>query len=251
MWVRSKHKNFKIRSFKVRDLLWVVAASTVLGSGNPATATTFVGNSSGSLQLPAGTFGAVLSSENAGTNNRITWGDPTPGSFENYLQYDSSNFTAEIDQLFPLGQLEYRNGEVFSGSHNLNASNFPLAIVLSFSTPLTATDTFNYQFSLLQTVNQGDPVLDADQLSFVTDGSTTNTFNFDGIEYTLELAGFSSDAGNTILSQFILPEEATVSALLYAKLSIVPQQPDGPSVPEPNLLVGLGVLGLYWLGVRR
>ncbi|NJK36886.1 MAG: hypothetical protein HC835_07390 [Oscillatoriales cyanobacterium RM2_1_1] len=236
------------KSYRATMLLQAVLTALMLGSGS-VRATTFTGSSAGLLQLPEGTFGASLSSENSGTNNRITWGDPTPDSFRNYLQYDGVGFTTEIDQLFPLGEIEYRNGEVFTGSHNLDASNFPLAIELSFLNPLTATNTFNYRFSLLQTLNQtGDPVLDADTLSFAADGVSTDTFNFEGTEYTLQLVGFSNDGGSTILEEFVLPEEATVNALLYAQLTAAAQE--STPIPEPGLLVGIGLLGVYLSGTR-
>ncbi|MGF1491054.1 MAG: choice-of-anchor K domain-containing protein [Microcoleaceae cyanobacterium] len=243
------------KTFSVKCATWTLltAAVSVIGLSRSVQAVSFAGNSSGSLQLFPGTFGADLSDENGGTSNRVTWGEPTEGSFRNFLQYDGRSFTTEINQQFAVGQLTYRNGEVIQGSHNLDSDNLPLEITLTFSDPLTVSNSFSYNFDILQTPNEtGDPVLDADTLSFAAQGETDDTFTVDGVDYTLQLIGFSNDDGNTILNEFVLPEEQTVDALLYAQLTAAAVDPRIGSTPEPGIVLGLGLFGIVGLrSVKR
>ena len=205
-------------------------------------AISFAGTSSASISLPEGTFGASLSNEDGGTNNRMTWGTPVDGSFtNNYIQYDGLGFSTGLDTLFAVGNFTFRNGSTWSNSHNFTG-DLPLDVKLSFTNPLVGDEQFQYTFNYKQTPNiHNNPVLDADILKFPTNGFTSDTFNFDGVDYDLMLMGFSSDGGNTFVSEFDSPEESIAEAMLYAQIR-------AKSIPEPTTIAGLGLFGVYLAG---
>ena len=97
----------------------------------------------------------------------------------------------------------------------------------------------------------GDPVLDADFLTFST-GVPTTTFNVGSDVYTLKLFGFSQDSGATILDHFTLPEDQSTRASLYGEItpSAQPPPPVDTTVPEPATL-SMTALGLSLAGWMR
>ncbi|OZH51489.1 hypothetical protein AFK68_30685 [Hydrocoleum sp. CS-953] len=202
-------------------------------------AITFAGTTSGSWGLPAVSTGIEsLSNQNGGTNNRLTWGIPAAWSFKNYVQYDGLGFSTDVNTLFAVGDLTYRNGATFYGFNG----DFPLEIELSFTNSFNNAESLNYTFNIFNTPNiYNDPVLDGDILTFTANDLTNDTFNFGGVDYTLKLAGFSSDGGNTFLSEFNSPENSTAEATLYAEIIKV-------DVPEPTTIAGLGLLGVFIIG---
>ncbi|MGK7918853.1 MAG: choice-of-anchor K domain-containing protein [Trichodesmium sp.] len=227
---------------RTKFLPTLIATTTMLfATTGKVEAITFAGTSSGSWGLPAGTFGAFISNEDGGTNNRLTWGTPIYGSVTNYIQYDGLGFSTDVDTLFAVGDLTYRNGAVFTSSTNFEG-DFPLEVELSFTNPFNNAENFNYTFNIEQTLNTtDDPVLDGDKLRFSANGLTSDSFNFAGVDYTLQLIGFSSDGGNTFVSEFNSPEDSVAEAMLYAQITRA-------DVPEPTTVFGLGLLGVYLAG---
>lgn len=73
----------------------------------------------------------------------------------------------------------------------------------------------------------------------VTTSSLSQTFLVGGVQYTLDILGFSQDGGVTIANSFVTTENQNNTAGLYAHVHAVT-----PSVPEPAslALVGLGLL---------
>ena len=204
--------------------------------------------------MPANPSGStVISSQNGGTNNRLSWGQTncvgcTP--FNNYVQYDGLSFNAEVGNLFNLGNLSYRNGsttDTFDG-------NFPLSIALSFTNPISNNQVFNYSFNIFNTPNNtGNAVLDGDKLQFSGGTLSQNSFNFNGRNYALEIMGFSSDGGQTLVNEFNSPEGTIANASLYGKLrDVTPVPPEPPQgVPEPGTVAALSVVAVGLLTRRR
>ncbi|GGA30331.1 choice-of-anchor K domain-containing protein [Okeania sp. KiyG1] len=233
---------------KTKFLPTLMATTTILfATIGKVEAITFAGTSSGSWGIPTGTFGAFLSNEGSGTNNRLTWGTSGGGSFTNanYVQYDGLGFSTNVNTLFAVGDLTYRNGMTSRSSHNFRG-DFPLEMELSFTNPFNSAENFNYTFNIINTRNTtGDPVLDGDRLRFQANGLTSDTFNFNGVDYTLNLIGFSSDGGNTFVSEFNSPEFSVAESMLYAEITATSPSAD---VPEPATIIGLGLLGVYLAG---
>jgi hypothetical protein len=220
------------------------ATCLVLGSQLAAQALTFEGASSGEFGLPVTPgYGAdVFLSNNGGTNNQLNWGNPVAGSFSNFVRFNGlSTFSAAADAVFKVGDLTYRNGSTTQGFDG----DFPLSVALDFTNPSGVNQTFSYLFNILNTTNStGDPVLDGDRLQFSTAGLSSSVFNVGGVDYTLQLLGFSTDGGNTIISEFNSPEGFTANASLYGKITAAP-------IPTPALLPGLIGMGLAALRKRK
>lgn len=185
-----------------------------------ATDLTFTGTSSGQWGLPENPSQSTkLSDQIGGTDNRLEWGTPdcigcTP--FNNYVQYDRGEFRAQVGSLFSLGNLTYRNGSTLDAVDG----DFPLTVSLLFNNPIQSLQTFSFLFNILNRPNvNGDPELDGDRLRFSTAGITSQSFQYHGIHYTLQLVGFSPDNGTTILNEFDAPEGETVKASLFGKIT--------------------------------
>ena len=219
--------------------------SALVSFADQAQAITFSGNSSGQWGMPANPSSSTyISSQNGGINNRLSWGriDGCGGGctpFNNYVQYDGVGFNAEVGSLFNLGNLSYRNGSVWDAFDG----NFPLNISLSLTNPLSNTQAFNFSFNILNTPNStGNAVLDGDRLRFSGGLLSNNSFNYEGVNYALELVGFSTNGGTTLVNEFNSPEGSIAFASLYGKFTALtpPPQPqpqpqvEPPSQPQPQ-----------------
>lgn len=228
----------------------LLTTNILLGLQAGAQAVTFTGKASGEWGLPdtMSNPNAVIniSSRDGGTNNRLTWGTPGTGGLNNFVQFNGIDFNTNTNSVFNLGELYYRNGSTLIDT-NFNG-DFPLSLSLSLRLPLTSTESFVFLFNIFNTPNStGNSVLDGDLLRFATAGNTTHSFNYEGIEYTLKLIGFSTDGGKTILNEFNSPERSTAKASLYGTITFAPPP---ASIPEPSAIVGLSVLSLY-LATRK
>lgn len=181
---------------------------------------TFTGTSSGQWGLPENPSQSTQITDQAGgINNRLEWGVPNCigcTTFNNYVQYDSTKFTAGVGSLFNLGKLTYRNGSTLDAFNG----DFPLTVSLLMDGPTQRLQAFSFLFNILNTDNlAADPVLDGDRLRFSTAGLSSQSFEYHGIHYTLQLIGFSLDNGLTILNEFNAPEGETVKASLFGKIT--------------------------------
>lgn len=229
-----------------------VAFTALVGLAGQAQALTFSGTSSGQWGMPENPSASTYISSEGGINNRLSWGriDLCAGQctpFNNFVQYDGVGFNAEVGSLFNLGNLAYRNGSVWDTFNG----DFPLSINLSLTNPVSNTQGFNYSFNIFNTPNiNGNAVLDGDRLRFSGGLLSSSKFNYDGVDYALELVGFSSDRGQTIVSEFNSPEGTIAYASLYGKFTAL-TPPSQKSVPEPTTVMSLSLLGIYFATRRR
>jgi hypothetical protein len=204
----------------------VTLGLSVLSVASPAQAAqfSFTGTTFGQWGLPADPRpGTLLTSQDGGINNRLEWGtsdatcpDCTP--FNNYVQFDGSRFTTGLGTLFSLGKLQYRNASTLNGFEGA----FPLRVSLLFESPTAQQQSFQFQFRVNNTLNlTGDPVLDGDRLTFTT-ADPEQTVTFGGTEYSLQLIGFSPDAGTSIVREFNAPEGAIENAFLFGLIKPAP-----------------------------
>lgn len=183
----------------------------------------FSGSVTGQWGLPENpSASTVLQNREGGNNNRLEWGttencsDCTP--FNNYVQFNGGSFTAGVGSLFSLGQFKYQNGSVLDSFDG----NFPLTVSLLFNDPVVKQQTFSFLFNILNTPNlTGDPVKDGDRLRFSTGLISSQTVKFQGVEYALELVGFSTDSGQSIVQEFNSPEGSISQASLFGKITPV------------------------------
>jgi hypothetical protein len=176
----------------------------------------------------------------------FNWGMPATTDFDNQFSFDGYSFSdVEESTPFSIGSFSYRNGSTYFSS---GIEGVDLSLELEFSDPEITARTFNFGFMITNTINStGDAVLDGDIVS-VTNTYTPTTFNYSGIEYTLNLLGFSSDEGTTIRTDFSSAEGAVQEAQLYAQITS-----DIQSIPEPGIfsLLALGLLTLGGTALTR
>ncbi|MCP2729273.1 choice-of-anchor K domain-containing protein [Limnofasciculus baicalensis] len=86
----------------------------------------------------------------------------------------------------------------------------------------------------------------ADKITFPNSFSP-QTFNFMGMDFTLQLLGFGDTPNGPFVSDFISQEGGTNSTMLFGKITKNPRT----VVPEPATLSGLGLLGIYFIARRR
>lgn len=183
---------------------------------------TFAGESSGQWTLPTNPDETTrLVDGPGGSNSGLKWGriDCEGCTVENSIEYKGAPFAAEVGSLFRVGDLSYVNGSVQGGFNG----DFALQVALLLNQPAQQLQTFSFAFNILNTPNEtGDPILDGDRLRFSTSGISGQAFSYKGLEYSLELVGFSSDGGSTILSELNSPEDSNTSASLFGRITAKP-----------------------------
>ena len=171
----------------------------------------------------------------------FAWGIPASNSTNNLFMFNGFSFTdVEENTPFSIGDFMYRNGSTYN---SVGVDGVTLSIDLDLTDPLSVDDNaFDFAFSIENTPNvSGDPVADGDIVTVMNSFSPA-TFNYAGVEYTLNLLGFSSDGGANIRTDFSSPENGTQCAALFAQITSDVQQ-----VPEPGI-ISLLIMGFITLG---
>jgi hypothetical protein len=222
----------------------VLIFATSLLTAQNASAIVFTGTATGSWTNPDATFGYSIANNDAGGTATVNWGTPATTNFNNQFEFDGvgsdglPGWSANLNDVFLLGDFAYRNGAVTN--HDFNGVD--LSVTLDMVSPLALTESFDFDFRVTNTPNNtGNPVLDGDIVTVINTLSTT-VFNFAGTNYTLEILGFSSDGGATVRTDFSSPEGATANAGIYGRIT--------GNIPEPGSLA-LVALGLIGLGFRQ
>jgi len=181
------------------------------------------------------------------SQDQIRWGKPF-GRYQSGLGFTgvaSPDLVFDMGDAFTIGQLEHFNEEIYRGTAARSAG---LNINMSFSDPALLNCTFNLNFAINETLNitRSSPV-DDDIITF-SSSFASNSFEIDGIEYTLQLLGFGADP-NHLLNYFQTPEGSSNRALLWGRITTSdppPPEPPPEPVPEPStvLLLGAGLAGL-------
>lgn len=182
-----------------------------------------------------------------GTENRVSWGQYDPPSG---LGFTGKTGTGDFNNLLELGQLRHFNNPV--GFIELTV---PQTVDLTVALNLLINNepiTRNFTYSL-RVVETPDDVLPCPYQSvtpcadavFWQNTSSSNSFTVSGVDYTLELLGFSNTSALLPVNQFISEERSTNATTLFGR--VVP----AAGVPEPTTTTGLLLAGLGLACARR
>jgi len=209
--------------------------------------------SSGSWNEPVGGSGIVY--QTVGNETQVRWGTPFYGGGTS--QKSGVGFTGVgpstfgLGEIFQVGQLRHFNNVVSGGTA---ASAVNLSLFLNFDNPV-ATQSFNLNLQIDETPNEWGTCAYfsitpcSDKIS-ISETSLSNQFSVAGIDYTLQLLGFSLTPDGVPINEFISQEGGTNQASLFAKITAV--EPE--TVPEPATVAGtaLWLLAARWaVGNRR
>lgn len=208
--------------------------------------------SSGSWNETVGGSGIVY--QTVASETQVRWGIPFDGGGTS--QKSGLGFTGVgpstfgLGEIFQVGQLRHFNN-VISGGTAASAVN--LSLSLNFDNPV-ATQSFNLNLQIDETPNDGGCAYFsitpcADKIS-ISETSMSNQFSVAGIDYTLQLLGFSLTPGGVPINEFISQEGGTNQASLFAKITAAEPEP----VPEPATVAGtaLWLLAARWaVGNKR
>ncbi|MEI1376319.1 choice-of-anchor K domain-containing protein [Nostoc sp. UHCC 0926] len=225
-----------------------VSATTGFGFSGQAHALTFSGISSGTWGNPTPESIDTNPTYTGVGSNTFIWGDPnvcpassnTPSGCtitgSNKLILDGSSFSTDINSAFKIADLTYFNGTVLKGT---SVGFVPLNLNLSFNPPTGISEVFDFNLGLINTPNDPTNAEDNADYVFIDTNFSNRSFTFEGNKYTLELTGFNPDIPQISINAL---EGATTRAAIYAKFK---------SIPEPPLVAGLFLLGIYMISRKK
>ncbi|MEL6602065.1 MAG: THxN family PEP-CTERM protein [Cyanobacteria bacterium J06614_10] len=165
------------------------------------------------------------------------------------------NLSLDVGEVFNIGSLTHYNQSIYS--RTAFGESAEITLDLDFGDSGIGAQSFNFAFSVDETENdqavcpyQTDAGKGcSDQITWDFSIDESNSFMFEGEEYTLELVGFSEQvAASTIVNEFTSQEKANNSAGLFARIV---QVDTSEEIPEPASLLGLAGLGLFVARSRK
>lgn len=237
----------------IRSNLVAGVAITLL-SASAASAVTFtIDSTAGVWENTVNAYGDSVDGEGTG---EIRWGDPATDEGRSGYDYESAGVVPlEENELFVLGTFNHLNFPVFppsldtadlaiSMSGNADGVEFSFNSIFNFDHTETPNAAGTCEFSV------GPDC--ADLVELLNPLDTTQTVTVEGIDYTLEIAGFVLDPEDitSLLDSFVTAEGQANEAFLVARFVAPPDINPGPPVSEVPLpaaawmlLAGLGGLG--------
>ena len=220
-----------------KQFIWVIFAFMLVVTAGAANAFTidtvngqWTGTTGGNADLISG----------LGTN-LLTWGDDNISSLE---FIGSTDIALDDGDTFLLGTLTHSNA---NNSIGTSPSTADLSVDLSFSDTEDSNETFQFTFDIDATINSATPVTNAANNDMVS----IETFEIEGVAYTLELMGFGLDE-NSLLPSLDTTETASNATQLWATVHSNYAIAGNNAVPIPGsiILLGSGLFGFCSL-IRR
>ncbi|NJL01412.1 MAG: hypothetical protein HC910_12955 [Spirulinaceae cyanobacterium SM2_1_0] len=194
--------------------------------------------------------GANIQFVTVGDESQVRWGEAATTAGSSGLGFTgvgALDFAAET--VFQIGTLRHFNNPIFGGTA---AAAVDLSLNLDFAD--LGLKSFDFTLTIDETPNSGTCTYFsvtpcADKIAW-TNSLAAQTFQVDGVDYTLELLGVRESLSGSLLANFISQEGGTSAAFLVARLTDVTPAPPN-SIPEPGLLLGLGAITTFVVTHRR
>ena len=229
---------------------FLCAVMMVFGMAGVASALTLSsvdGSWSNLVGAPGTYINGVSVTYGNGLEDQVRWGQPAGSDGQSGLGFTGAappDSIFNIGDAFEIGQLRHFNNPIYAPA----ATSVDLDISLSFSDPEGLNDEFDFAFTINETPNTTGGSPGDDDFIFFPSSYASSVFEIGGVNYTLQLLGFGSDASN-LVNQFQSPEGGTNAVRLWGQITT----PSSAPVPEPStiLLVGTGLLGIIGFGRKR
>lgn len=178
--------------------------------------------------------------------DQVRWGTPAGPGGQSGLGFTGAAPPAStfgVGDAFEIGQLRHFNNPIYATW----ATSVDLNISLSFSDPAGLDPVFDFAFTIDETPNTTGNSPDDDDFIDFPSSYASSVFEISGVNYTLQLLGFGSDA-SSLVDQFQSREGRTNSTSLWGQITT-----SSEPVPEPStiLLMGTGLLGIIGFGRKR
>ena len=234
---------------------FAVAASSaiaVIGSAVAAPVSVTDIDAAWSNVLPAGQTNVTITNDADGDNAFMRWFD----SNDDASSYNFATATTPINDnvppttpAFSLGTFTHDNQSIIAGTTAW--TNVTLSLVVDLVLDGQAFNNVALSFNFNHNETENNPasgvcvvgVVPCPDIITVTNNSLNQSWIVNGVKYTLEILGLSTDNGSTFTNQFVTLENNTNNAELFARISAM----DVPDVPLPGavwlMIAGLGGLG--------
>jgi len=176
-------------------------------------------------------------------NEEIRWGDPASDQGQSGYRFDGAappEFTVETGDVFSLGDFTHTNQPVWG---SITGAQLDISMDLMINGVMLGEGPFSFSFIHDETTNACDTTLNPDcanDLVSFANLSTSDTFMVDGVEYTLDLIGFSVDG--VFMTEFSTIEGQSNTAQLLATFTTASSVP----APPAFILMALGLIGVVF-----
>ena len=172
-------------------------------------------------------------------NEEITWGNPASDQGQSGYLFEGSappEFVVETGDIFSLGDFTHTNQPVFG---SITGAQLNITMDLMIGGLMLGEGPFSFSFLHDETNNNCDtsPTCANDLVSFAS-MTTSDIFTVDGIEYTLDLIGFSVDG--VFMTEFSTVEGQMNTAQLLGTFTVAQSVPAPPAL----VLLALGLVGV-------
>lgn len=172
-------------------------------------------------------------------NEEITWGNPASDQGQSGYLFEGAapaQFDVETGDIFSIGDFTHTNQPVWG---SITGAQLDITMDLMIGGVLLTEGLFSFSFLHDETSNNCDtsPTCSNDLVSF-SNLTTSDSFLVDGIEYTLDLIGFSVDG--VITTEFSTVEGQMNTAQLLGTFTSTESVP----APPAFVLLALGLIGI-------